>query len=425
MTHLPPPLKAMPKRMERSPEFIPVQNDDHVVATRPTRLLIVLSLVVVITLAGAIVAGTYPRLRRQQEVNSLADAAANDPPGVDIAIARTAKAQAEQTLPGNASALYDAAIYARTTGYLTKRLVDIGDRVYEGQLLAVIATPEIDAQLDQSRATLLQTKANLLRDQAREAYAQSERNRNKRLRNSGSVSQEDYENSIAQASVATANVHATESTIKVNEADIHRLETLQGFQKVVAPFAGVITARSVDAGDLISADSPRTTRELFHLMRTDVLRVFVNVPQTYAVGLKVGQSTVVFAREDPNKTVTGKITRTADALDPASRTLLTEVQVANPSNALRSGMYLQVKFLFDRHMLPVLIPTAALATRSEGPKVGVLDEQNHVHYRSVQLGRDYGAQIEIVAGLANGERVIVHPGDDVPEGTLTQPTVPK
>ncbi|CAN5194455.1 efflux RND transporter periplasmic adaptor subunit [soil metagenome] len=415
-------MKPLANHVEHQPEATPKHTEKPVAAPRPTKLLIVLSIVIAVSLAGALAAGTYPRLRQQQEVNSLADSAANDPPGVAIAIAKTAKAQTDQVLPGNAAPLFDAAIFARTTGYLKQRYVDIGDRVTEGQLLAVIATPEIDDQLEQSRATLLQTRANLLRDQARETFAQSERNRNRRLRNSGSVSQEDFESTIAQANVATANVHATESTIKVNEADIHRLETLQGFQRVVAPFAGVITARNVDAGDLIPADNPNTTKELFHLMRTDTLRVFANVPQTYAIGLKVGQSAVVFAREDPGKTFMGKVTRTSDALDPATRTLLTEVQIANPENRLRPGMYLQVRFLFDRHALAVVIPTAALATRSDGPKVFVLDNQNQVHYRPVQLGRDYGAQIEIVSGLADGERVVVHPGDDLPEGSLAQPT---
>jgi RND family efflux transporter MFP subunit len=160
---------------------------------------------------------------------------------------------------------------------------------------------------------------------------------------------------------------------------------------------------------------------MFHLMRTDILRVFVNVPQTFATGIKVGQNTLVYRRDDPSKQISGKVTRTADALDPNTRTLLTEVQVANPNNTLRPGMYLQVKFVFDRQILPVLIPAAALATRSGGPRVGVLDDQHRVQYRTVELGRDYGQEIQVIAGLRAGETIVVHPGDDLAEGTVVEP----
>ncbi|HYT90776.1 MAG TPA: efflux RND transporter periplasmic adaptor subunit [Gemmataceae bacterium] len=388
------------------------------------RRLLVIAPLVVVALAGGLVAGTLPRVQREREVNAAAAEVSAALPRVTVAVVRRAQAGAERVLPGSVAPLLDAAIYARTTGYLQRRLVDIGDRVEQGQLLAKIATPEIDAQLEQSRATLLQTQANLVRDKAKEVYAQEVQTRYSRLVRSQAISQEDYENATAQARVATANVHATESTIKVNEADILRLETLQSFQKVTAPFAGVITARNVDPGDLISADSPSTTRELFHLMRTDVLRVFVNVPQTFATGIKVGQGAVVYRREEPSKQFKGTVTRTADALDANTRTLLTEVQVHNPENALRPGMYLQVKFVFDRGVVPVLIPAAALATRTDGPRVAVLDGQHRVRYRAVQLGRDYGVEIEVITGLNAGETVVVHPGDDLPEGTAVEPSPP-
>jgi RND family efflux transporter MFP subunit len=186
----------------------------------------------------------------------------------------------------------------------------------------------------------------------------------------------------------------------------------------------VITARNVDPGALVQADSPNTTRELFHLMRTDVLRVFVNVPQTSATDVKVGQRADLYRREDPRRLFAGKVTRTADALDANTRTLLTEVQVANPSNDLRPGMYLQVRFAFDRAVVPVLIPSAALATRTGAPRVAALDGQNRVRYVHVVLGRDYGAQIEVSAGVKPGERVVVRPGDDLPEGTEVEPAAP-
>ena len=156
-------------------------------------------------------------------------------------------------------------------------------------------------------------------------------------------------------------------------------------------------------------------------MRTDVLRVFVNVPQVFATGIKVGQTASAYLGDNPAKQFPGKVTRTADALDPNTRTLLTEVDVPNPDNVLRPGMYLQVKFVFDRDVMPVMIPTAALATRSGAPRLAVLDDQHRVHYRTVQLGRDFGAEVEVIAGLNAGETVVVHPGDDLPEGSPAEP----
>src|SRR5439155_24887081 len=164
-----------------------------------------------------------------------------------------------------------------------------------------------------------------------------------------------------------------------------------------------------------------TNKQMFHIMRTDVLRVFVNVPQVFATGIKVDQQALVYQRDEPSRQFTGKVTRTADALDPNTRTLLTEVQVKNPDNALRPGMYLQVRFSFDRTLAPLVIPSAALATRDGQPRVAVLDAQNRVQYHTVNLGRDFGAEIWIVNGLNEGERVVVHPGDDLPEGTVVEP----
>lgn len=210
-----------------------------------------------------------------------------------------------------------------------------------------------------------------------------------------------------------------EAAIKVEEANVQRYTDLQRFEKITAPFPGIVTARHIDQGDLISADS--TTRELFHIMRTDVLRVFVNVPQAFATSVANGQTATVYRREEPGMRYEGKVTRTADALDSSTRTLLTQVDVPNPENVLRPGMYLQVKFVLDRKILPVLIPTAALSIHSTGPRVAVLDDQHRVHYRNVELGRDYGAEIQVIAGLQGGETIVVHPGDDIPEGAAVEP----
>jgi RND family efflux transporter MFP subunit len=372
-------------------------------------------------LAGGLAFGVVPRRRRDRELVAAAAELATSKPRVTTVTARAATPTAERVLPGSSQPLLEAAIYARTTGYLENRRVDIGDHVKEGDLLAEIAAPEIDAQLEQARATLLLTRANLSRDQASEMLANTELNRSRNLLARQAVPQQEFDAYLAQAKVAGANVKATESNLRVNQANIERLETLQSFQKVTAPFSGVITARNVDPGALVSADSPSTTRELFHLVQMDTLRVFVNVPQVFATDVNVGQEAVVFRREDPRRTFAGKVTRTADALDPNTRTLLTEVQVPNRDGALRPGMYLQVKFIFRRHITTVLIPAAALATRSEGPRLAVLDREHRVHYRNVQLGRDFGNETEVVAGLDAGETIVVHPGDDLTEGIAIEP----
>jgi RND family efflux transporter MFP subunit len=202
---------------------------------------------------------------------------------------------------------------------------------------------------------------------------------------------------------------------------VQRYTDLQGFQKIAAPFPGVITARNVDPGDLITADNPSSSKEMFHVMRTDILRVFVNVPQSFAPGIRVGQDASVYLRDAPSRQFAGKLTRTADALEPNTRTLLTEVQVPNPDNALRPGMYLQVKFIFRRVSPSLRIPAAAIVVRNGPRKVAVLDAQHAGHYRDVQLGRDFGDEIEVLSGLNAGDTVVVHPGDNIPEATVVEP----
>jgi RND family efflux transporter MFP subunit len=239
------------------------------------------------------------------------------------------------------------------------------------------------------------------------------------LLGSNSISQQDYEKALQGHGVSKADVGAMEAAIQVNEAAVQRFSDLQGFEKITAPFQGVITARNIDPGDLVIANS--TGRELFHIMRTDALRVFVNVPQVFAAGIKVGQDASVYQRDDPSRQFAGKVTRTADALDANTRTLLTEVRVPNPDNALRPGMYLQVRFVFSRVNPSVRLPAAAIVVRTGPRKVAVLDSRNAVHYHDVQLGRDFGDEIEVLTGVNAGDTVVIHPGDDIPEGTIVEP----
>ena len=403
-----------------APARTPSQDGQSAVKTRAgTVTVLVLGVLVVLALGAALAGGTLPRLRHTRQEEAAAEEVAKALPRVTVVAARPSPSMVTRILPGNAQPLLDAALYARTTGYLEVRHVDIGDRVKKGQLLAVISAPDIDDQLVMAKANLTQAKANLPLTQANLELAKITLDRDRRARDAIPPLQIDQER--AMVATTAAQVEATRASIQVNEAAVQRYADLQGFQKIIAPFQGVITARNVDPGDLISADSPSTTREMFHLMRTDVLRVFANVPQVFSTSIKVGQEAFVFRSEGPQKQFRGTVTRTADALDPTTRTLLTEVQVPNPDNALRPGMYLQVKFVFDRQLASVLIPSAALATRTAAPRVAVLDDRHRVQYRTVKLGRDYGAEIEVVTGLKAGEKVVVHPGDDLPEGSAVEP----
>jgi RND family efflux transporter MFP subunit len=301
--------------------------------------------------------------------------------------------------------------------------VDIGDRVKEGQLLAEISSPDVDDQLAQARANLVLAKSNLLAAQANLDLANItlKRNLEANRSSSGSVAQLTLDQNRAEVKTTAAQVETARASIQVNEATVQQYTDLQAFEKIVAPFTGVITARSVDPGALITADNPSEARPLFYLMQTDPLRVFVNVPQVFATTVAVGQKATVYREQDPNRQFSGRVTRTANALDPNTRSLLTQVDVPNPDDALRPGMYLQVKFIAPRSGRTVLIPSAALAWRPDGTFVPVLDSDHRVHYRKVQSGRDFGAEIEIFSGLEGGQTIIVHPGDALTEGQQVEP----
>jgi len=405
--------------IDRIPAELPQPSEAEGLSRRRAgRRLFVIGAVVVIALIGALTMGTLPRLRQEKQLDTAAAQAAAQPPRVTVAPAQRMAPSAERVLPGNSLPLMKATLYARATGFVSRRLVDIGDRVKSGQLLAEIAAPDLDDQLAQAKANLEQAQASLRLSQANLVLAKITLARAQQIQTTapGGVSQQEVDQDQAAVDVATASVQAAQASIQVNDAAVQRCTDLQTFEKIAAPFAGIITARSFEVGDLITADN--TARQLFRLMRTDTFRVFVNVPQAFATSVAIGQDAAVYRRDEPQKQYQGKVTRTANALDPNTRTLLTEVDVANPQDALRPGMYLQVKFAFDRKIFPLMIPAAALATRTKGPRVAVLDDQQRVQYREVELGRDYGAEVQVLTGLKEGEKVVVHPGDDLPEGTV-------
>lgn len=370
--------------------------------------------------AGLTVAGLRARAGVQVEREAATVAVASDRPRVLTTKVEPAPPTVEQLLPGTAAPLLDTGIYARTSGYLKRWLVDIGDEVKEGQLLAEIETPEVDAQLLQARAALLESRATHERNKASATLARISLDRSKLTVDRGVGAQQNLDDAEAALKVSDATVHVSEATIAATAANVKRLEDLQRFQKVTAPFAGVITARNYDPGALIVADNA-TAKELFHLAQMDTIRVFVDVPQTLATAVRVGRTAHVFRREEPANEFAGSVTRTTSSVDPRTRTLRAEVDVPNPGGGLLPGMYLQVRFRLDAPKGVFRLPGAAIITRADGAKVAVLDAQSAIRYRPVKVGRDFGAQVEVVTGLAGGETVVLRPGDDMPEGTLVDP----
>jgi RND family efflux transporter MFP subunit len=396
-----------------------------------------LALLLVLVLMGLFAAGYLPRHRRQAELVTEASESASRSRRVNVVAVLRSSTDAATTLPGNIQAIEETPIYARADGYVRRRLVDIGDRVRPGQLLAEIQTPELDQEIRQARAAIEQSRAAAL--QARAAVAQAQANFKladanlKRWRplvakgvlsqGEGDQKQADFDAQQANVRASEAAVSAADSNVQAGEANLQRLVEMKSFSKVTAPFAGVITSRNIDVGTLISSGSGTTNRQLFNLARIDRLRIYVNVPQTFASSVHAGQQADVALQELPGKVFRGTVTRTANALDPSTHTLLTEVQVPNEARQLLPGMYAQVKFTVTRVAPPLLIPGDALIVKPEGRYALVVDEAGAVRYRKVTLGRDYGTTVELTSGLSGAEHVIMNPTDDLKEGEVVNATL--
>ena len=311
------------------------------------------------------------------------------------------------SLPGNVTAYTDSPIYARTSGYLTKWYFDIGARVKKGQLLCEIATPELDQQLQQAIADLATAKAT-----ANNAHIQAKRYSD--LVDSNAVSQQDTDTFVNQAA-------ATASTVQSAEANLQRLKELQAFEKVYAPFDGVVTARSVDTGQLIDTGAGK---ELFHMQSLQTLRVYVNVPQAYTGSAKRGLELDLTFPEQPGRTYQGTLVRTADAIDPVTRTLLVEIDVDNRKGELMPGALAQVDFKAPTLRPTYIVPASALIFRREGLQLGtVVNGANGpvAHLVTVTMGEDDGATVQIMNGLNPGDKVIQDPPDSLIEGEKVAP----
>jgi RND family efflux transporter MFP subunit len=384
------------------------------------------ALAVVILLAIGIV----PRLLRAHEANSVVHASTVLLPEVIVVRPQLAPVQTSLTLPGNLLPLYSASIYARTNGYVEKRFVDIGSRVKQGQLLAIISTPEVDQQLNQARAQVLQAsaaveqaKAALQQAQANLDLAQVTRQRYERLKGTHAVTPESVDEAdqtfnarAADVTAAQANIAVTQANLKESQANVERLVQLQGFERVVAPFSGVITARNVEQGDLVDDGSGNGSKSLFDIAQSDVLRVQVEVPQSAALSIRTGEQAVITVSERPGRKYVATVTRDADSVDLAARTMLTEVQVDNHDGSLVSGMYGQVSFEVSSQRPSFMIPTTALVIDRNGTHVVSVDSEDRVHFVPVQIGQDLGATYAISDGLHGGESLVTNPSDLLHEG---------
>ncbi|HVR83536.1 MAG TPA: efflux RND transporter periplasmic adaptor subunit [Planctomycetota bacterium] len=373
-------------------------------------------LVLVVLLGGAFLLGFVPRLRQTEELRQEGEKEQNRVPEVKVARAAKATAQVTLTLPGTARAQIEAPIYARINGYLKRFLVDLGDSVKKGQLLAEIESPEVDQQLRQARANLGVAKATLAQNRANWTLAGIGARRWAALAKDHAVSQQEADEKQAALEAREADVQAAEAAIQSQEANVKRYEELQGFMQILAPFDGIISSRSVDVGTLVSEGSTTSTRELYRLVQVDSLRVFVNVPESAMASVQPGLEVQLRFDAHPGRLWTGSVTRTARSADPTSRMMQTEVSVANPDGVLSSGLYAQVVFQLRRATPPLLVPANALVIWPKGTFIAVVGEDSVVHYPAVVIGRDYGTQAEILSGLKEGDRVMINPTTEVKEG---------
>ncbi len=368
-----------------------------------SRVAIFLLTFSMIVLGGVIAYGIHVRVAAASKLKRTTEQAAI--PAVSVVSPTGAAPDEELVLPGNTQAFTDAPIYARTNGYLKHWYFDIGAHVQQGQVLAEIETPEINQQLRQARADLQAAQVNL-------DLAKTTATRWQLLLQADAVSKQETDQAVS-------NFNAQKATVEAKAANVRRLEELQGFQKVYAPFAGVLTVRNTDIGALIDAGATAPGKELFHLAATDKLRVYVAVPEVYARAAQLGATASLTLDTFPGQVFLGTLVHTANAIDPASRTLLVEVDIENPRGALLPGTYGFVHLKAPHEMRSVTVPANTLLFRSEGPRVSVV-RNDRAELIPVTIGRDYGSTVEIVSGLAPDDAVIVNPPDSLLSGALVR-----
>lgn len=383
-----------------------------------------------VVLLALVAIGAVPRIASHREALAAVREAPVTHPVVSIIHPTKGQPTSQLVLPGNIEPLYTANLFARVDGYLDRRSVDIGTKVRAGQVLAVISSPELDQQLGQAKATLAQSQAALL--QARAALEQAKanaelarltRDRDLPLGEQHAISQQIVDSAVqsysaraADVAAANANIVAAEATVAANQANVARLQQMQNFERIVAPFDGVITQRNVERGDLVSASASAGGRPVFSIAQSDTLRIYVDVPQSEAINIRDGQKAAVDVTERLGRTYTGTVTRNASALNDAARTMRTEVQVDNRDASLLPGMYAQVHFTLEQEHSSMIIPTSSLVIDHAGMHVVVVDANQKLHFVPVTIGKDMGKEVEVLAGLKGSESLVASPSDLLNEG---------
>ena len=368
--------------------------------------------VAVVVLASVIYAGIHERAHAETALGVSTERAAV--PTVNVVLPSSSSVSQEIVLPGSTQAFNDTPIYARTNGYLKRWYVDIGARVAQGQLLAEIDTPEVDQQLEQARADLKNAQAN-------SQLAQITATRWQNLLKTNAVSKQETDQAVQDLSARQASVESM-------TANVHRLEQLQSFEKVYAPFSGVITARNTDIGALINAGAGGVPQELFHMAAVNKLRVYVAVPEVNSQAAQTGAKANLTLDEFPGESFEGRIVRNSDSIDAASRTLNVEVDIDNPQDRIKTGAYVFVHLKLpqttQKSAQSLTIPANTLLFRSEGLRVGVV-RNGHAELVPIKIGRDFGSTVEVVAGLQPADQIIVSPSDSLTSGTEVQVNAPQ
>jgi len=380
----------------------------------PKRRLVMGGAFILVLLIGATIAGTVPRIATQ---HALARVAAVDTiPTVNVVSVARAGAASSLTLPGTLQPVHQAAIYARATGYVKKFFVDLGSTVHAGQVLGIIETPDLDQQLAQARALLHQDETML-------ALNRTEDQRWQQMVRDSVVTVEQYDQK-RQA------YQGSQAAVLGDQANVDRLVALVGFERIVAPFDGVITSRNIDVGAFVTATGGQSATlpsgssvaptSLFGITQTDTMRVYLSVPEADAPSVRPGETAQILVSELPNDTFTGRVVRTARAVDPASRTLLTEVQIVNATGKLVPGMYARATLGFDRQTPPLTVPASAVLFLPAGLTVAEIDSDHVVQRHVIDVGRDFGSYFEVLSGVHDGSLLLDNPSDAVPNGTRVQ-----
>ncbi len=457
------PLGDVPDKQSPAENAKNDANDHRARPGHSPRHWLIFAGIVIVAVVLIILLGWLPRHKRDENINREAEQRKQELPRIPVQQVRHSSSATELMVPGTSLAYTEAYIYARASGYLTRRLVDIGDRVHEGQLLATIDAPDLDKQVAQARSSLAQSESNLAQMEAQLHLQAVNWDRYKVLVGKGVFSRQQGDQQEADYRVAEANVHAAQNTVQGNRENLERLVVLQSYEQVRAPFNGVVTARNVDVGALITAQgtgagvsntppTPGTTEsgvqgnnegasgsvsaqtspstggaqggEMFGIADIGRLRILVSVPEAYSSNVRPGQRAELFFQEMPNDHFEGRVTRTSSSIDQNTRTLLVEVQLPNAGARLLPGMYVVVNFVDVKAQPPLIVPGAAIVIRNGQTTVAVV-RGKVVHFQPIRLGRDFGEETEVTSGLKAGDVIATTVTDEIRDGAQVDPQYPK